>query len=449
MSDSGDLEDMNEEAVKEFLVEQYEEDPLVREMIDEIWNRQWIMENILDQDLKFQRQLVETIFLTSFVGEDELEHYLDQEQCAEIFEQVKSDFENEEVSVDLIQEYLQNAEAAIEKTEALIEEIESELYGSRHEDIQDLRESNRDDADAILSRIKEPVHADPENQELLDKLTGLQVTKNKLWNFPYYSEDTESELPTISGDEYRIHKHYAVQIYKPELYTQLYHYEKEFEEFPLKWLSHLPVHLMRRLYRAYQEGDVKEEFVKWEVNGEGYLDGVLEEAKKIPPLRERGEIIEEVLENYRDERYASTVNLLYPQIEYLMWIYAAYLDSDRDAEIILNADYDHFWEFNTRDYEDLSLRNLNGEEMENPHIRDLVEETALSEELTPGIVEFFVDELFEDRNPVLHGNTIDYYSELEAAKKILFFRNIIEQLVKAITSNVADQAEELMEKEME
>jgi hypothetical protein len=449
MSDGGgDLEDVDEEAVSEFLAEQYEEDPLVREMIDEVRNRQWILENIRNQDLEVQRRIVETILLTSLVGEDELEYYLDQEDGAEIYEQVKSDFENEEVSPDLIQEYFQNAEPAIEKSEDLIENVESELYGSRYSDIQNLRESDRDDADEILSQIKEPIHEDPANEELLTELKGLLSTKNKLWSFPYDSEDTASELPTISGDEYRIHKHYAVQIYKPQIYTQLYRHEEEFEQFPLRWLTHLPVYVMRGLYCSYQEGEMNEEFVKWEVNGEGYLNDLLEEIKKIPPLREREEIIEEAVENYQDERYASTINLLYPQIEFLMWIYAAYLDQETDAEIMLNADYNHFWEFNRRDYDDLALRNINGEVMEKPHIRDLVEETALKEELTPGIVEFFVDELFEDRNPILHGNIIDYYSELQAAKKILFFRNIVEQLIKTITSNVADQAENLMEEEM-
>ncbi|AFK20773.1 hypothetical protein E6P09_19265 (plasmid) [Haloferax mediterranei ATCC 33500] len=52
---------------------------------------------------------------------------------------------------------------------------------------------------------------------------------------------------------------------------------------------------------------------------------------------EREDIIEEIANNYRDERYASVINLILPQIESFIWIYAAYLQEHKNEKILLNV----------------------------------------------------------------------------------------------------------------
>jgi hypothetical protein len=152
--------------------------------------------------------------------------------------------------------------------------------------------------------------------------------------------------------------------------------------------------------------------------------------------------MQEVVDNYRDERYASAINLILPQIEFLLWIYGAYLDQQAGESIYLHADYDSFWQFNPREHDDLSLQSVNGGEIENPYIRDLVENTAVQDYLNEAIAEYFVEELYEERNPILHGNVADYHSDLEAAKKLIFFKTITERVTDQLRNDVVEQVYE-------
>jgi hypothetical protein len=277
---------------------------------------------------------------------------------------------------------------------------------------------------------------------LADRLSLLRKTRSRVESFPYDDSDLQSETATIDGDEYRIHKHYALQILKPRLYTQLYRFEEEYEDFPLRWLTDLTIPQARALYQKYKQGDFDESFVVDEVERDGYFDEVLEEVAKLPPFREREDLMQEVVENYRDERYASAINLILPQIEFLLWIYGAYLDQQAGESIYLHADYDSFWQFNPREHDDLSLQSVNGGEIENPYIRDLVENTAVQDYLNEAIAEYFVEELYEERNPILHGNVADYHSDLEAAKKLIFFKTITERVTDQLRNDVVEQVYE-------
>lgn len=94
-------------------------------------------------------------------------------------------------------------------------------------------------------------------------------------------------------------------------------------------------------YQAFRERSVPED---------GYLDTLQKEAKELPSLSERSTIIDEMIDNYRDERYASVINLVLPQIEFLIWVYAAYVNKYSSHNIFSDVEYRDFWQFNTEDY---------------------------------------------------------------------------------------------------
>lgn len=72
-------------------------------------------------------------------------------------------------------------------------------------------------------------------------------------------------------------------------------------------------------------------------------------------------------------------------------------------------------------------------------MRALVSNTDFGKYLNPAVVEYFTEELFEERNPILHGSVADYHSELNAAKKIVFFRNLIEDITNQMVQLGVDQ----------
>lgn len=432
-------DDIDKEEYLDSLMEMVEEDPLLRDLMNAVHKRFWIEHELFEGDLSMALDLVQVIMLTSYVSTVELEHYLSTEESQLVLDQVKADFERGEVSDDLEERYQQNATPVLDEIDEYIEETRRELFGDSYEEIEEIEESDRDDKEEILKRFRDPILENPANKELVDKLSILRNTRSRVESFPYDASDLQSETVTIDGDEYRIHKHYALQILKPRLSTQLYRFEEAYEDFPLRWLTDLTIPQARALYQKYRKGDFDESFVVDEVERDGYFDELLEGVAKLPPFRERKDLMQEVVGNYRDERYASVINLLLPQIEFLLWIYGAYLDHQAGEIIYLNADYDDFWQFNPRDHDDLSLQSVNGGEIEKPRIRDLVENTAVQRYLNEEIAEYFVEELYEERNPILHGNLADYHSDLEAAKKLIFFKTITERVTDQLREDVVEQ----------
>ncbi|MDR5657702.1 hypothetical protein RH831_10995 [Halodesulfurarchaeum sp. HSR-GB] len=432
-------DDIDKEEYLDFVMEKVEEDPLLRDLMNAVHKRFWIEHELFDDDLSVALDLVQVIMLTSYVSKVELDHYLSTKEGRQVLDQVKVDFERGAVSNDLEKRYQRNATPVLDEIDEYIEETRRDLFGDSYEEIVEIEESDRDDKNEILERLRDPILEDPENKELVDRLSILRNTRSRVESFPYDKSDLQSEIATIDGDEYRIHKHYALQILKPRLYTQLYRFEEEYEGFPLRWLTDLTIPQARAVYQKYKQGDFDESFVVDEVEREGYFDDLLEEVAKLPSFREREDLMQEVVDNYRDERYASVINLILPQTEFLLWIYGAYLNQQAGETIYLNTDYDNFWQFNPRDHNDLSLQSVNGNEIQKPRIRDLVQNTAVQDYLNEAISEYFVDELYEERNPILHGNVADYHSDLEAAKKLIFFKTIIERVTDQLRDDIVDQ----------
>jgi hypothetical protein len=435
-----ELQNLDEEELNEAF-EKLFDDPLAREILKRTQKRHWI-ENDLMAEASFKEKFgfVYDLSTVSHVTEGEIDDFLDTQQGQEIYEQVKADFDNEEVSEGLKEQYRQNAEPVIEEAERYIERLRKQIYGRQYEEVKQLEDSDRDDKDETLDCIREN-RKTREYEEYWDEISSIQRIISSLSRFPYSQQKVEKGTVTINEDPRHLQKHYALEIDQPKLFTGLYTHEPEFQDFPYKWLSNLPMYLHRLLYETYKHGDLLERFVVDEIEeNDSYLDELREVAEILPPFREREQIVDEIIANYEDERYASAINLVLPQIEHLLWHYAAYMDTYRE-QIFIDADYQHHWDFNLRDQDNLKLLNSNGEEMK-PLIRDLVEYTALADELNPSVVEHFVEELFEERNPILHGNVSDYHSQIEAAKKIIFFKIHLEELKEAV---VTDTVNRLME----
>lgn len=435
-----ELQKLDEEELNKAF-EKLFEDPLAREILKRTQKRHWI-ENDLMAEASFKEKFgfVYDLSTVSHVTEGKIEDFLDTQRGQEIYEQVKADFDNNKISEDLKKEYYQNTEPVIEEAEKYIKRLRKQIYGSKYKEVKELEDSNRDGKDEILERIKQD-HERRENEELWDEISSIQRIISSLSRFPYSQQKVEKGTRTINEDPRHLQKHYALEIDQPKLFTGLYTHEPEFQGFPYKWLSNLPMYLHRLLYETYKHGDLLERFVVDEIEeNDSYLDELREVAEILPPFQEREQIIDEIIANYEDERYASVINLILPQIEHLLWHYAAYMDSYRE-QIFIEADFQHHWDFNLREEDDLKLLNQNGEKMK-PLVRDLVEHTVLSDELNPNVVEHFVEELFEERNPILHGNVSDYHSQIEAAKKIIFFKIHLEELKEAV---VTDTVNRLME----
>ena len=418
----------DEEEIRKFILEQCEKDPLVKKVVNKALKRQWIEEELLpNKDLV--EILISVTMLTSSVSNIEAKHYFKDPEYNEIYKKVKKSFLSNTIDSELIKLNSRNLSLVIKRINYFIRKYEKKLYGKKYSEIQTLKKSDRSNKEEIIQNIKKSYFNNP----LYKKIIILEFEKKQLRKFPYSIEDIKSPI-TVSGDPLFSQKYYALKIFKPELFTTLWQHEKKYEKFPLKWLTHLTIPQYRYIYDEFKKGHLREDFILYEVNTDGFFDEFFENSQHLPFFRERKRFVEQIIENHRAGRYASAINLILPSMESFFWVFAAYIHKHKKQRIFKSLRLKSFWDFNKRSFKNLVLVSTIGKEIKKPKIRNLISETHLKNYLYEEVVEYYVKEFFEERNSILHGNSIDYDTEVNSAKKIICLNNLINIFIEEITN---------------
>ncbi|MCD4845547.1 MAG: hypothetical protein K8R25_13785, partial [Methanosarcinales archaeon] len=333
------------------------------------------------------------------------------------------------IDPELIKLYKRNLSPVIKKINYFIRKYDKKLYGKKYSEIQRLKKSYRSDKNEIIQNIKEDYFSNP----LYNEIRNLEFEKKRLHKFPYSIKDTKAPI-TVSRDPSFLQKYYSLKIFQPELFTIIFQYEKKYEKFPFKWLTYLTVPQYRCLYEEFKKGNIREEVLLDEVNSDGFFNDFFENSQHLHFFKERKRFIEQIIENHRTGRYASAINLIFPLMESFLWVFAAYVHKHKKQKIFKALRLKSFWCFNKRSHKKLILVSTIGKEMEEPKIRDLISRTHLKNYLPEELVEYYAEEFFEERNPILHGNSIDYDTGVNSAKKIICLNNLIEIFIKEITN---------------
>ncbi|QSX00104.1 hypothetical protein [Haloterrigena alkaliphila] len=431
------FEGMDPEEQWQTFLELAEEQPILKESLQSAIKHA-AAQDLVESDPEVVEPLMRSLYLISVVSLSEINYFIEHnEGVSDVYQKVLEDFEEERVSDKLVAHHAAAVEPVHEKIDELIEMRKREIYGNKFEDIREIQDSDREDKEDIIESIKESFRENEENEELFEEINRLEGWKDRIAEFPCSVGDIREineDFGAVSGDEHFYQKHYAVMICDPEYHTRIFTFEPKYQEYPLRWMAHLTTYEHRAYYRQFKD-DALDDTVLTDPVTEEYLDAVVEKALKLPFFQERSDFIEEAVDNHAAGRYASSICVLFPQIEAFTWVYAAFLDEKGIKDIFIDIDVseDGFWNFNPRDYDDITVRNENGNEMVINSIKQLVSQTALNQHLYSDVVEYFVNELFEERNPVLHGNTTDYNTEVNSAKKLIFFRNFVEKFSSDLT----------------
>ena len=421
-------EELDEEKIREFILERCEKDPLVKKMVNNAFKKRWLEKELFPNKDHVSR-LVSVLMLIGSVSDIEAKYYFKDPEYNEIYKKTKKSFLSNTIDPELVVLYKRNLSPVIKRINYFMRKHEKKLYGKKYLEIQILKKSDRSNKEEIIQNIKK-IHF---NGPLYEKIIRLEFEKKRLRKFPYTIEDTKSPI-TVSGDPLFLQKYYSLMIFKPELFITFWQYEKKYEKFPFKWLTHLTTSQYRYLYEEFKKGSLKEDFILYEVNADGFFDEFFENSQILPFFRERKRFIEQIIENHKTGRYASAINLIFPLIESFFWIFAAYIHKHKKQIIFKNLRLNSFWDFNKRSLKNLVLVSTSGKEMKDPKIRDLISRTHLKNYLYEELVEYYVEELFEERNPILHGNSIDYDTEVNSAKKIVCLNNLINIFTEEITN---------------
>ena len=108
----------------------------------------------------------------------------------------------------------------------------------------------------------------------------------------------------------------------------------------------------------------------------------------IPTIKARKQIISELLDSLLDRRYEIALITMYAEIEGILW------------DLVCEANKtDRIFDMDRKRFVDISTSEL----FETTRIREVLERTALKKHVDTAFLREFCDEIYIERNPILHG----------------------------------------------
>jgi len=185
--------------------------------------------------------------------------------------------------------------------------------------------------------------------------------------------------------------------------------DPEWEKFPLKWYSYkFTVTDSRKYFKLFKWGESLDFFI------EGYIENHLETISKqfknhfFSRLEVMDQMVKDAVSCYRSELFSSCLCTILPLIEGALWAFADYYNF---------IEKNLFTELEGKKH----IRLLNGKLAKDYTIGDLLKRTVLVEFFDDNFISYYCDELYNERNPILHGKEVKGFSKINAAKKLLTF----------------------------
>lgn len=214
-------------------------------------------------------------------------------------------------------------------------------------------------------------------------------------------------------------------------------------DYPYRWLGFLPEPVYNQLYRSWQSGkDIVAE-IHEELRATEFEDWILSFLRQHQVTGPRESIICEALWCFRSGRYASTVSLLLPQIEGLLWDLVEYVDTTKHPILTPHSGdpprkagfylVDHFGWYMGNHIPILYCEKATSSDRPRLDVATdrkgkhrlvdkasvLLRETGLKQYLYQDLFEHLAGELLQERNVILHGEDVRFGTREQAARKIL------------------------------
>jgi len=212
--------------------------------------------------------------------------------------------------------------------------------------------------------------------------------------------------------------------------------DPDYDKFPLKWYGlHMTIVDFRMYYKRFKAGENIDDYV------EQYVDSKTDIIKKVfndhyfIKFAEREVMVQSVLESYSSGNYPATICTCLPLIE---------------GSILAFAEYYHFCTggifANKEGKTHLILKT--GNQTPDFTIGLLLKNSALSTFFDEEFISYFCNDLYAERNPILHGAEVTKFSKLDAAKKILTFSYVTEVMDAFIFKQYQKDMDKSMDEEI-
>jgi len=341
---------------------------------------------------------------------------------------VNKSFSDKKIHEKLITIYDQQKLESLDRIEQLIQQFEKQAYGlNKANQIYSLRKipERRETLKKVEQQARQAAEKNPKRLQALQNLYRLSASKTLLERQPIPFSEIDFERK-IAGKEPILGVSY--KIWKPDFIHSLFQYEDEYQKFPLKWLGFkMEAWLYHRLYLRWKKGEDLSKLLETFYDGKDSFETIRKKCKSNHIGVRRLQIIDELIKNYEDQRYASTVALALTQIEGVIWDLAITLNNI-GAERIFERNKVGFDESRS-----LRLIDKKGNRVQaETTVGLLVRCTNVDKYIYAPFLDYCTDELFRERNPILHGRRTRFGTKLEANKKLLALEMVISSLHKML-----------------
>lgn len=382
----------------------------------EMWN------HLPDSDINFLKQC---ILIGSFT-----ESEIEQSSESEDFQKVKKLFINiidgqNELLDEVNQIYVKNVKNVKTEYEKKIADFKySKLPKNKRDQIDRLRESQKNDKVEMIiktynkygkevKKIEDGYNTFVKLVDLFDvyqfNSKALQLNKNILSQLILVVNSPEIFMPT----------------YVDELLNQK-------EELPSNW------YLYRKLtipeYKKLVENKSSKE--EWNNLFNRVFNDILNKADiPILPIIKRKDLLKSIIYNFNNKHYNSALIIIFSVIEGLLWELS--LEVNKKEKVFINP----------KEMYDCENKKV----FESNRIRDVIERTVVKNYLDEEFIKEFCEELYEERNPVLHGNTVCHYEckkqEICFMKKLFVLDYIMDTLDEIYSQNLFSEFDKLFDQD--
>jgi hypothetical protein len=244
---------------------------------------------------------------------------------------------------------------------------------------------------------------------------------------------TDQYFPLQIGEEKTERYEYlAYRVFDPLWNLDHKRFEKEFVSFPLKWSGILPSTTMDRLYEHHKKGNDVIASLCPHYEQQEHLERIRRAISTCPITRSYGCLFNEIVESYGRGLFKVSSFCLLALVEGLLWAYAWWW----------NIFHGPIFDRNTTEgqYRDrkFQLISKTGKAVE-ADIGRLLRQTEFGDHLYYEAIEYFCQELFGERNPVLHGREPGYGDRRKVASLLFVVENIERQITGAFKEAFAHQ----------
>jgi len=267
----------------------------------------------------------------------------------------------------------------------------------------------------------------------LTELAELRLRVSK-FKYPFHESDY---LAAKVGENNRDRADYlAYRVYDPLWLSAIEEFAPDYISFPLRWAGSLfSIGIMQKLYERHKAGkDVLADLIPHFQNGENL--NLLENAiASCPVTAKQGALFREIVSSFHSSHYKICSRSLLALIEGLIWDFAWWWNQ-LNGSVFDSAT-------NRADYQNSNFKLINKKTKApintDPSIGLLLRNTTFGDEFYFEFVEYFCEELFRERNPVLHGRDSEYGDDKKAAALFLAVQIIEKKITSAFSSWFAEE----------